>query len=670
MADGTPALVTETTSEFLARLDAQDADGNVDPLAREAGRLVLDSRAVGGVDATRLVRSMVASPAYVSGRKRSQPMIDAIASRLDPLSARRFERALDHADITDTAFESTVEKTGGGLFGIGRFLVKAVHWVDDRISDGLSAARQWADRVASDENANPLVRVLAGIVEKPVELAQTAYGVVKAPVMRITGAVEDVAEVGKFAWRFASNEHYREALFAMAKLQVIESVGEPGNVAGDIAVKAVRSLDELKDGLENARAEGKEAEYLARLAGENGLKVFSQVLPSAALEKLDLLANTLDEISLDEVPEIREALGDAAQAIARGGAAGEAGTQVWRSLMQEFREDGELAALVDIARDNGSLDTMLQLGELSPRELTDLLKLDPSLFSAEATGIASLANGQPQAAGASFEEALNASIRNLDLSTLQPREAGELAEAIVTRDMLRNGYTEIAALENRTGDGITLAGRNAGGGLESFEVDSAAIARAAHALPRDGDGIDVARFATLIEADPRLPRHKATTQAPIRSAGIDGNDNPYAGLAQAGSMLDDPAHGQHALHAQASDGVHVLDARLGRTPDISSNQLSGALAVAARQAGLDRIDHVVISDDAKRVFAVQGDLDSPLRRIASVDTVTATHQSMARSTAMMAQLDADQPQQQARRQAQTQQSSDDMAYPARAAIAI
>jgi hypothetical protein len=62
----------------------------------------------------------------------------------------------------------------------------------------------------------------------------------------------------------------------------------------------------------------------------------------------------------------RRALVDAATAIEHGGAAGQAGTRVWEAMIREFRGDGELAALVDMARDDGHLDLMLGIGELSP----------------------------------------------------------------------------------------------------------------------------------------------------------------------------------------------------------------------------------------------------------------------------------------------------------------
>src|SRR5207245_11660899 len=69
-----------------------------------------------------------------------------------------------------------------------------------------------------------------------------------------------------------------------------------------------------------------------------------------------------------------------------------------------------------------------------------------------------------------------------------------------------------------------------------------------------------------------------------------------------------------------------------RTPDQHSDQLASALVVAARTNGMNRIDHVVLSTDTSKVFAVQGPLDSALKRIASVPTVEALNTPIAQST--------------------------------------
>ncbi|MDL9998457.1 hypothetical protein QTI24_07595 [Variovorax sp. J22P240] len=95
--------------------------------------------------------------------------------------------------------------------------------------------------------------------------------------------------------------------------------------------------------------------------------------------------------------------------------------------------------------------------------------------------------------------------------------------------------------------------------------------------------------------------------------------------------MDQPTHPDHALFKQAQAGVHTIDAQNGRPSDERSHSLAAALVVAARRDGLSRIDHVALSTDASKVFAVQGALDSPLKQITSVPTVKALNTPIAQS---------------------------------------
>ncbi|AXK72465.1 DUF2235 domain-containing protein [Lysobacter sp. TY2-98] len=102
-----------------------------------------------------------------------------------------------------------------------------------------------------------------------------------------------------------------------------------------------------------------------------------------------------------------------------------------------------------------------------------------------------------------------------------------------------------------------------------------------------------------------------------------------AGL-QAGATLQSEAEpamrpADAALLAQALDGVHRLDAQFGRTPDAVSERVATALLPVAREAGLERIDRVVRSDDGRHLFAVQGELISPTNRWARVDASIAAN---------------------------------------------
>jgi hypothetical protein len=103
--------------------------------------------------------------------------------------------------------------------------------------------------------------------------------------------------------------------------------------------------------------------------------------------------------------------------------------------------------------------------------------------------------------------------------------------------------------------------------------------------------------------------------------------------------FDHAQHPGHVIFQQALAGVTRLDSTQGRATDMASYNLSGALAVAARREGLERIDHVLLSDDAARVFAVQGDFNSPLRRFADVGVVSGMNASLMQSSADWAQLE-------------------------------
>jgi len=82
--------------------------------------------------------------------------------------------------------------------------------------------------------------------------------------------------------------------------------------------------------------------------------------------------------------------------------------------------------------------------------------------------------------------------------------------------------------------------------------------------------------------------------------------------------------------------------------------LAGSLATAARAQGLSSVDHVVMSDDGKRAFAVQGDMNSPLKRIAEVNVAQSVAKPLEQSSSEFQQVSQQQSQQQANTQQQQQ----------------
>jgi hypothetical protein len=120
----------------------------------------------------------------------------------------------------------------------------------------------------------------------------------------------------------------------------------------------------------------------------------------------------------------------------------------------------------------------------------------------------------------------------------------------------------------------------------------------------------------------------------MSSSGAGVSDTPIT----IGLLLNQPNHPDYSLFRGAAEGVYALDARAHRVPDLRSDQLSGHLAVAAKREGLSAIDHVILSQDASRTFAVQGRLDDPAHQRAAVDTTQGLNTPLAQSTRQMAEV--------------------------------
>ncbi|MFC5742893.1 XVIPCD domain-containing protein [Dyella tabacisoli] len=123
-----------------------------------------------------------------------------------------------------------------------------------------------------------------------------------------------------------------------------------------------------------------------------------------------------------------------------------------------------------------------------------------------------------------------------------------------------------------------------------------------------------------------------STPANFRDSSVTHTYSPTTPPVPHTPSLDQSTHPDNALYRQTLDAVHKVDAQHHRTPDQSSDNLAAALVVAARRDGLSQVNHVVLSDDKSRAFAVQGDLSSPFKQMAQVQTAQATQASVAQSS--------------------------------------
>lgn len=123
--------------------------------------------------------------------------------------------------------------------------------------------------------------------------------------------------------------------------------------------------------------------------------------------------------------------------------------------------------------------------------------------------------------------------------------------------------------------------------------------------------------------------------------------------------ITNEGHPGNAMYKQALDEVTKLDERHDRAPDSLSQNLAASLAVEGRRNGMTRIDHVLLSEDASKAYAVQGAMNSPHKVIATVQTELGISASLASSSAAWTQANdsAMQSQQATQAQNQTQQAA-------------
>ncbi len=130
------------SSDIAALSQATDASGQVDLTAYQAYRLIYANQSVDGLDAKGVVNAIVSSPAYASeqGREQVGSLVDAISSRRPPADAKRFDAALDAANVNESWIERNYERYIEEPVVAGYETAKlktgeALKWTDKQISD-------------------------------------------------------------------------------------------------------------------------------------------------------------------------------------------------------------------------------------------------------------------------------------------------------------------------------------------------------------------------------------------------------------------------------------------------------------------------------------------------------------------------------------------------------
>ncbi|SOT93567.1 XVIPCD domain-containing protein [Xanthomonas arboricola] len=126
----------------------------------------------------------------------------------------------------------------------------------------------------------------------------------------------------------------------------------------------------------------------------------------------------------------------------------------------------------------------------------------------------------------------------------------------------------------------------------------------------------------------------------LKDTGARGVSSPNLAAPNAPSRTLTPAetgHPDHAMHQQIRSKVEKLDAANGRTFDATSEWMTASLLTLAKDNGLTRVDHVLLSEKTKdtpaaqTLFVVQGDPKDPAMLRAHMQTADAAQRPVQES---------------------------------------
>ncbi|WAW89005.1 hypothetical protein LPY96_11845 [Xanthomonas citri pv. malvacearum] len=495
-----------STTEIAALLSATDAQGRVDPMAYEAQRLILQHQGLGSVDAAALVRALPASPGFATFDRNA--FFSAIDQRLDtPHERQRFADALDQANLSDSWLERLGERAfeaGGQAYDATR---NAASRAGAQVSDGLATAQRTARHPTADPGASPALRAAANVGSNVIGEAQQGYGFVTGGATHALSTLSDTVDLARMGVRLASDPNYRDVVVGMVRIYAAEVAADPHKPIDQVRSAVTQAWQHWEQGLAQAQRDGREREYIGSATGAAGVEILATLVPASKVSKLGKAAQIMEDIAPRAAAEASEGLADAAraeragarahdgteyaperhaglpgrarayaegleeigQAARRGGEAGEGAQQMLRGLVGQARQDGHLDDLVRAARATDNVEGLLRSGQLEPHELTAILKRTPGVFDGRID----------------FPTALDHSTQGVDLTRLTTRQLGDIGEAIQTHDLVKQGYSDIVAIKNRSGHGIDLVGRNPDGDLEFFEIKTSAkgLAPAQHGDP-------------------------------------------------------------------------------------------------------------------------------------------------------------------------------------------
>ncbi len=499
--------------DVAAFLAAVDENGTVDPVLFEAQRLILHNRHGGGIDNDALMRAVHASPLYATGER--DHLIRAINDSLDtPEAQRGFQKAMGGS------YAWSVAKHGAS---------EALSWAetkaqaaDHSISGALAASQRDARATLNDPNASWAQRLEARATSEVVGLAQRDYGQAKGAASDAAGMVFGVVDAAKLGYRLSTDPAFRDGVLQVVRNYAAETANDPSRPVSDAWRAAKGAYDTWNAGYEKAKAEGRGEEYVGKAQGAAAVEILSAVIPATKAGKVGEALELLDHAPIRSMDEAASVLEKTAALEREGGAAAKSAEAVNRSAIASARHEGKLAEFIEAAKKTDTVNGLLRSGVFSPDDLKEIAKIDAKVFKeAEPVAHAGAVAGKVKD-GVTFEEAINASTKGIDLTKLTSKQVGDIGEAWHTYEMAKDGYTDIIAIKNKSGHGIDFVGRNPK--TNKLEFHEVKTSRVGDAATQKGDPDEFVRDRLRLAANAR---------------GIWAERNMYPGLKEIAEKIRD-----------------------------------------------------------------------------------------------------------------------------------
>ena len=482
MADFNQYRKNADTINIAAPLSATVRDGEVDPMAYEAQRLILQNQRLGSIDADALARDLQQSPGFEQFDR--DAFLHAIDARLDsPAEHKRFAEALDTANISDSVVERKGEQIAEVVGDAYGYVKDKTTWADEYLTRQMSWSYQRAGDLENDPNATELQRRSANLARDTVGKAQERYGESSGGIVHSLNTLKGIVDLGEMGYRFTTDDNYRNLLMSTAKLYALQTMDDPSKPVRDLRNAATQAMERWEQDYTQAKTEGRERQFLGSTEGAVGVELAATLIPVSKLGTLGKVAKAVDATTPDALQDVAELTGDANRALrraesegppaqhpgetaegaaARGAREAQAAQAVLRDEIRLFRDEGKLDLLIEAAHRTDNVEGLLRSGELTPKELAEIAKKDISIFR-----------------GAIDEtRALEYSTKGVDLTTLTTRQLGDIGEAIHTFDLVKAGHTDIVSIKNASGHGIDVVSRDPTGNLQFDEVKASAIGQA------------------------------------------------------------------------------------------------------------------------------------------------------------------------------------------------